>query len=578
MQRKSIGSRSLFGSLVLVAACADYTETPADIGVDNVERVAASGTECRGETFAAAALSATLVVDPAAGIATVTIVNHTEAGHYPQAKLTMRKSGGDQRGALTSDPVFVPPRGIGVVRFSISSLALDPTMPEQLVAEVVIHDVAGAVTERTFARAAVGPSLSATAARLGIPMTAKSSKLAAIARGGRGADISSFKPTHDAIDEIAQNPTLPLPSFTYNMCFRWPVTLVDAGFGEDYGTDPTSPWIARGGRVSIVQNGKTLFDSYLDANGCTGAFKTTSSQNFSIFGYSRARIADNDVIARGSDGKQVSFVIWDADPGMNQNPVYVFPEVAPVTTMLAVGAYTMQKFHGGMTGKTVTLENRCNPAPGGCCDCAQDSGIWLTDFGADKKFAIAHEMGHRILGLYVGNYNNDDTYDLDSNDVIQICDTSTAHAMWSMEYDAAAAMEGWAHFMAAAAFNDRAGDNPGAMFRYWSSLNTIDVEQSSPQFPSNYFDTVCSQVAVALPTKMGVELDWLRHWWDYYTNALDVDPGARPTVQQMMAEIDAAPAWSRGTAWTSIREGVSSYSGEDQLDRWDQHGAWNGVD
>ncbi|MDX2093077.1 MAG: hypothetical protein SFX73_34865 [Kofleriaceae bacterium] len=130
----------------------------------------------------------------------------------------------------------------------------------------------------------------------------------------------------------------------------------------------------------------------------------------------------------------------------------------------------------------------------------------------------------------------------------------------------------------AAAFNDRAGDNPGAVFRYWSSANTIDVEQSSPSFPSSYLDTVCSQISIALTTKMGVELDWLRHFWDYYTNALDVDPGARPTVSQMMAEIDAAPAWSRGTAWSSIRQGIEAYSGVEQRERWDQHGAWNGVD
>ncbi|HVK84607.1 MAG TPA: hypothetical protein VM513_10900 [Kofleriaceae bacterium] len=565
----------LLGSLVLVAACTDPApETETD---EALARVATRATECRGEAVAPAALSARLAIDPAAGIATITIENHTTAGHFPEAKLSGRKSGGEQARS-PSGSVYVAPGGSGVVRFSLSSLALDPTMPEQLVAEVTLRDAAGGIAERTFAHAAIGPSVAETAARLGIPMTSKQSQLAAIARGGSSADISSFAPTHDAIDDIAASPTLPLPSFTYDMCFRWPVTLVDAGFGEDYGTDPTSPWIARGGRVSIVQNAKTVFDGYLDANGCTGAFKATSSVNFSIFGYSRARVANNEIIARNAEGKQVSFVIWDADPGMNQHPVYVFPEVAPVTTMLAVGAYTMQKFHGGMTGKTLPIEHRCNPAPGGCCDCAQDGGIWISDFGADKKFLIAHEMGHRILSLYAGGYDNDVDYDLDPNDNITTCDTSSSHALWSMEYDSGAAMEGWAHFLAAATFNDRAGDNPGAMFRYWSSTNTIDVEQSSPGFPSNYLDTVCSQVVAANTVKVGVELDWLRHYWDYYTNALDVDPGARPTVKQMMAEIEAAPFWSRGTAWSSIRQGVSSYSGAAQLDRWDQHGAWNGVD
>ncbi len=569
--------RRLLGAALLLAACADQDGLPSDD--ESIERVTRTPvTECRGEAILPAILTAKLSTDASTGTGTLTLTNGSSAAHYSEAVIIVRKSGGDQRAPLALGGVTVPAGGTSTLRFSLSSLPLDASMPEQLVAQVTMLDEAGGVAERTFARAAVGPSVAQTAQRLRISTKSKTATLAAISQGGIPANPLSFEPTHDTIDELATNPTLPLPSFNYNMCFRWPVTLVDTGFGEDYGTDPTSPWIARGGRVSIVQNGKSLFDGYLDANGCTGAFKATSGLDFSIFGTSRARIAGNDVIARGADGKEVSFVIWDADPGVNQNPVYVFPEVAPVTTMLAVGAYTMQKFNGGMTGKSMPIEHRCNPAPGGCCNCAQDGGIWLDDFGADKKFAISHEMGHRILALYTGGYNNDDTFDIDSTDTINICNTSTSHAMWSMEYDSAAAMEGWAHFIAAATYNDRAGDNPGAAFRYWSSSNTIDVEDSSPQFPANYLDTVCSQVAMTPPTKMGVELDWLRHYWDYYSNALDVDPGARPTVKQMMSEIDAAPVWTRGTAWSSIRQGVSSYSGAGQLARWDQHGAWNGVD
>ena len=37
------------------------------------------------------------------------------------------------------------------------------------------------------------------------------------------------------------------------------------------------PIVARGGRVRITQAGKTLFDSWLDASGCTGNFVATAS-------------------------------------------------------------------------------------------------------------------------------------------------------------------------------------------------------------------------------------------------------------------------------------------------------------
>jgi hypothetical protein len=368
---------------------------------------------------------------------------------------------------------------------------------------------------------------------------------------------------------------VPPTSFQFNMCFRWPVSLADAGFGEDYGTSATSPWIARGGRVSIVRAGVTHFDGYLDATGCTGPFTAAGTTGFSIFGYSRARIAGNDLIVRDAAGKTRSFVIWQANPGPNQNPVFVFPEVEAVSTLLAVSAYTLQKFHGGMTGKTIPVENRCRPDGSACCNCSSGDSIWVTS--ADRKFLIAHEMGHRVLGLFAGGFNNDTSFDLIPGNTSGTCDTTSAHSMWSMELESGAAMEGWAHFIAVATFNSRAGTNPGAFLRYWDSAETtVDVEQGDVGGASSYFATVCPTVASAI--RLGVQLDWLRHWWDYYSNATDMDPGYAPTVTRMMSEIDAAPAWSPGTAWSSIRAGVKTYSGETQQARWDQHGAWNGID
>ena len=102
------------------------------------------------------------------------------------------------------------------------------------------------------------------------------------------------------------------------------------------------------------------------------------------------------------------------------------------------------------------------------------------------------------------------------------------------------------------------------------------IEEGATGGASNYFDTVCPDVASA--TKLSVQLDWLRHWWDYHTNATESDPGMRPSFARMIEELDAAPLWSAGTAWTRMRSGVESRSGAEQLARWDQMGAWNGID
>jgi hypothetical protein len=148
--------------------------------------------------------------------------------------------------------------------------------------------------------------------------------------------------------------------------------------------------------------------------------------------------------------------------------------------------------------------------------------------------------------------------------------------MWSIENESGAAMEGWAHFVAVTAFNSTDGANPGARMRYWSGGGTtVDVEEGAMGGESQYFHNACPGVDSA--TKMSVELDWLRHWWDYYTNATDGDPGVRPSYSHIIDELAAAPPWNPGTAYANMRLGIESVTGADQLARWDQMGTWNGI-
>jgi len=43
---------------------------------------------------------------------------------------------------------------------------------------------------------------------------------------------------------------------------------------------------------------------------------------------------------------------------------------------------------------------------------------------------------------------------------------------------------------------------------------------------------------------MGVELDWLRHWWGYESNALDVDPGVRVQRRGPARLLGSARSWN----------------------------------
>lgn len=539
--------RSFLGTLVAISAgCATDTHDHDDHG----------DRECEGIETPAAPVIGTLAATGETVTAAVTNTSAEPANvevtlHALGTKRTLPSF--DLAAGATQDVV----------------LALDhvPTLPTLVKTEIVRRSPTGEILDRSFIETMAGPELAVTARQLGVPlvetMEGERAELGGIVLGGPGVQTTA------ALDLAA--------GLSYNMCFRLPVTLTDAGFGEDYGADPTSAWIARGTRVVIMQAGQVLFNSWLDNAGCTGPFEALGSTNFTITGYSRARINGNEIVVRDSAGTQQSWIIWDADPGANKNPVYEFPEVPAVSTLLAVSAYTLEKFHSGMTGRQIPVENRCQP--GGCCNCSAGNALWVTS--PTRKFLIAHEMGHRLLALYMGGYNNDTSFDLDPTDVIG-CDlpSTVSHGMWSMEFESGAAMEGWAHFIAVAAFNDRAGTNPGAMMRYWSGGGgtTVDVEQGPTGGASNYFDNVCPGVSAPSSMRLGVELDWMRHWWDFYTNDNASDPGFRPTVKTMMDDLDAANGWAASTAWARMADGIEANSGADQRDRWEQLGAWNGID
>jgi hypothetical protein len=425
-----------------------------------------------------------------------------------------------------------------------------------------------------------GPSLAVAAARYNIPtltLDGEIAALGAIVEGGQGIDAGELGGANDK-DSLFPPVIPPSSPFAYNMCFRWPVSLIDAGFGESYGVDPTDPWRARGGRVTITQAGQTLFDDFLDGWGCTGDFIANGGADFTIIGYSQARVAGNDLIVRDAAQQIRSFAIANASPHANQAPMYVFPEIAAVSNLLAVSAYTMQNFNGGMTGRSITANNRCRLGGNQCCNCAADDAIWVTS--ADRKFLIGHELGHRLLSLYIGNYDNNVGFDLfpGTNAGAAQCDTNTQHSMWSMENESGAAMEGWAHFVAVAVFNDPTGPNPGAIIRYWSAGTdtTVDVEDGPTGGAAQYFDTVCPTVQTT--AKLSVQLDWLRHWWDYHTNAGANVAGVPASHKRMMDEMNAASPWTAGTTLDRIRDGVQANSGADQLARWDALSIKNGID
>ena len=155
--------------------------------------------------------------------------------------------------------------------------------------------------------------------------------------------------------------------------------------------------------------------------------------------------------------------------------------------------------------------------------------------GVTRKYVIAHEFGHLLADAHANAVHGN--CDLSDSE----CPAGGDHGMSSKEYQSCAFTEGVAHFFAAATWNEfESGGESDCIFRYWSD-STIDCEGSlTSSWPEAYMETNCSSSS---HTDRGVELDWLRQFWD-----VKVD-GSNPQFSDVMNWltagyfVDIPPGW-----------------------------------
>ena len=366
-------------------------------------------------------------------------------------------------------------------------------------------------------------------------------------------------------DPIPQQPG-EAPSASYTICLQMEVATVDSGFGEDYGL-VNSNWKARGARVVIRHDGKKIGDFYLNRDGC-GTFSSNKSGNISVDfrGEMRIRNAAGDryitLMNMPADSLDGSFTvltrkmtIYNPVPGKTYYPVVVGRDA------LAILAYAMQErvFLSSLHKKNIWVKfiGCRNDANKGSCSGSSVGKrfLWLSSINNEnrRKFAILHEYGHAMLHE-AGDYINQD------------CSFGTGdksfHGMTGLEYSSCAAGEGWAHFIAAISWNDPyEGSNPTGFFRYWSG-STYNLENG----PDN---ALCGAQPSNNCNSYGIEIDWMRQYWDFYTNT-----GSRPTLQGMINLLDNVK-WRDGERDTSgmIEAGASSAA----RTRWHDLGCYNSV-
>jgi hypothetical protein len=149
--------------------------------------------------------------------------------------------------------------------------------------------------------------------------------------------------------------------------------------------------------------------------------------------------------------------------------------------------------------------------------------------------------------------------------------TANDHSIGSQEWVSGAMIEGWGHFFAADVFNDDSEADCG--FEYYKttfsdSSPAIDCESGNSPYVLAYMENECGPTV----DNRGVELDWLRQFWDVHTNG-----GGISFNTMLTTWINNANTWTNTTAYDELDAEANSVGGTLNAN-WDGMKSANGVD
>lgn len=384
------------------------------------------------------------------------------------------------------------------------------------------------------------------------------------------------------------------------LCMEWEVQLEDGEFG-DYLTDAYAP--ARGNRITIIRpHPEPPLGVFLDGDGCI-EFETQYAAGHKLVAYAEA------VVGLGTSAK-VHIKSFASIPDSDDDVDYTWSVDVPtilddhdvvvsvptdeydLVTRMVTAAHVIHRLHdlvGSLLSGTYTLRlyhprndyAMGNPATAPSFFDAPIS-VALHRAHAKNKFIIAHEIGHWLQFQLAGGWQFSYSYPPEPNMAEPPCLFSvkaefedpdlgplllSAHGMRSAEYSSGAMSEGFAHFIAAVAYNDISEED--GVFKYyketdhlagWEDFSALDGQISLlggsgsgvVGGPSAHVANMCTTdwnwplQTGSLAEEVTSEIDWLRFFWRFLT-AQDVGLEPQPTfweVAHLVRFTQAEYMWS----------------------------------
>jgi hypothetical protein len=372
----------------------------------------------------------------------------------------------------------------------------------------------------------------------------------------------------------------PAPLVDRRVCFLLKVSYIDAGFGEDAYNAPAVNGVpdvqlvpAAFLEAYVASINTTPWSGHLDAEGCTPLVALDSAKKYTIHVESVAvrTIGSGDVSFEIRPPTGTQPVFWNRSFSVQSATTI---HASPTTwdnqqNVVAVASRMLEESADWLSpGNTVVrVDLPCPPddppsPPSKHGSCVDDGIIYIageqsssSPAHAWSKFLVAHQIGHRIQGATLTSAGlsfglSDPTHALCRCE--QLSSGDDDQCTQSLEEYAAALYEGFAHFTAAIAFNERG--QADCQFMDYRPLHILFGVIPAPApidcaMKFQWRDTYCDdQPATA------TALDFTRFLWRLHTQGPDQLSAAEIT------EIITA-----ATALGEIDFGALSIAAEDLL-------------
>ncbi|KAB2898597.1 MAG: hypothetical protein F9K40_11245 [Kofleriaceae bacterium] len=404
---------------------------------------------------------------------------------------------------------------------------------------------------------------------------------------------------------------------TYTVCPRFEIETGDSATAAAYpredhflGADGGLVVPAYGIHINVYKNGSSVTGGNVVTSPSTGChtFTTSHAGPFTMRVYARATDANGNSVrihnaGPGSlssyPGSTYSLLTEPFSPTAGFNHFVIVGDQHPRWTMMASAAFTLLRAKDGNYNKSIhiaedTTEDCFNSsswsAGGSSSNGFLDEGrgyVRIKSGGAcdddarDMKFLIAHEMGHVLLRLRAGNAEGPQSDEFPYGQLqgaVASCVNDPSYHMNSVEWNGLAFKEGSADFISASVFNNR--EATGRFIRFGQE---IDLEFAPDPYAGGRLVNTCN-VASTNSWGLGTRGDWLRFWWDWYTDNSCTSPATRLRVMDVFARTvndhwNGTNPYADNTAYGAVRTALYAKNYGSCLEAEFRHAAcWNGVD